>query len=46
MVELLEDITGTDIRRLPSGEADGGAWSRSILIHHYKTDERGPPRPT
>jgi len=47
MVELLEDpaITGTDIRRLPTETPTEGVGiveaPRGVLIHHYKTDERG-----
>ena len=47
MVELLEDpeITGTDIRRLPTATPTEGVGvveaPRGVLIHHYKTDERG-----
>jgi F420-non-reducing hydrogenase large subunit len=47
MVELLEDpeITGTDIRRLPTAAPTEGVGiveaPRGLLIHHYKTDGRG-----
>ena len=47
MVELLEDpeITGPDIRRLPTATPDEGVGvveaPRGVLIHHYKTDPKG-----
>jgi F420-non-reducing hydrogenase large subunit len=47
MVELLEDpaITGTDLRNLPTLTPKEGVGvveaPRGVLIHHYKTDERG-----
>jgi len=47
MVELLEDkdITNPDIRRLPTQTPTEGVGiveaPRGVLIHHYKTDERG-----
>jgi F420-non-reducing hydrogenase large subunit len=47
MVELLEDkdITNPDIRRIPTQTPTEGIGiveaPRGVLIHHYKTDERG-----
>jgi F420-non-reducing hydrogenase large subunit len=47
MVELLEDtdITNPDIRRIPTQTPTEGVGiveaPRGVLIHHYKTDERG-----
>ncbi|MCX6562413.1 MAG: Ni/Fe hydrogenase subunit alpha [Candidatus Aminicenantes bacterium] len=47
MVALLEDaeITGTDLRRIPTRIPTEGVGiveaPRGVLIHHYKTDERG-----
>jgi F420-non-reducing hydrogenase large subunit len=47
MVELLEDpgITGTDLRNLPTLKPRDGVGiveaPRGVLIHHYKSDERG-----
>ncbi len=47
MVELLEDpaITGVDLRNLPTQKPKEGVGiveaPRGVLIHHYKTDERG-----
>jgi F420-non-reducing hydrogenase large subunit len=47
MVELLDDkdITGADIRRLPTQSPTEGVGiveaPRGLLIHHYKTDAQG-----
>ena len=47
MVELLEDagITGTDLRNIPTQTPTEGVGiveaPRGVLIHHYKTDEKG-----
>jgi len=47
MVELLEDpaITGTDLRNLPTRKPKEGVGiveaPRGVLIHHYKSDDRG-----
>jgi F420-non-reducing hydrogenase large subunit len=47
MVELLEDpaITGVDLRNLPTLKPKEGVGiveaPRGVLIHHYKSDERG-----
>jgi F420-non-reducing hydrogenase large subunit len=47
MVELLEDkeITGSDIRNIPTETPTEGVGiveaPRGVLIHHYKTDEKG-----
>ena len=47
MVQLLEDknITGTNIRNIPTQTPTEGVGiieaPRGVLIHHYKTDEKG-----
>jgi F420-non-reducing hydrogenase large subunit len=47
MVTLLEDpeITGTDLRTIPTKTPTEGVGiveaPRGVLVHHYKTDERG-----
>ncbi len=47
MVKLLEDksITDTNIRNIPTAKPDEGVGiveaPRGVLIHHYKTDEKG-----